>query len=404
MPLLNENFLRLKSGYLFPEIARRVNEFETANLSARVIRMGLGDVTQPLPQAATDAMHRAVDEMSQAHSFRGYGPPQGYEFLREAIAKHDFQSRGCDISADEVFVSDGAKSDLGNILDLFDRDNLVAIPDPVYPVYVDSNIMAGTRIVFLPATEAGGFVPQVPHERVDIVYLCSPNNPTGAVMSRDQLAEWVAYARDAGAVIFFDAAYEGYITDPATPHSIFEIPGARDCAIEFRSFSKLAGFTGVRAGFTVVPKSLQARTKSAENAELHRHWLRRHTTKFQGISYIISRGAQAVFSPEGKAQCRTLVAYYLTNSRLMRANLTQLGLHCFGGEQAPYVWLKTPSSMKSWDYFDVLLKRAHIVCTPGLGFGSLGEGYVRLSAFNSRENTEEALRRIAGVTASHESG
>lgn len=400
MPLLNENFLKLKSGYLFPEIARRVKEFENANPSARVIRMGLGDVTQPLPQAVTDAMHRAVDEMAQAHSFRGYGPPQGYEFLREAIATNDFRSRGCDVSADEVFVSDGAKSDLGNILDLFDRENVVAIPDPVYPVYVDSNIMAGTKIVYLPATEANGFVPQVPAERVDIIYLCSPNNPTGAVMSREQLVRWVAFARGAGAVIFFDAAYEGYITDPATPHSIFEIDGARECAIEFRSFSKLAGFTGVRAGFTVVPKSVRAKTKSGEPGELHRHWLRRHTTKFQGISYIISRGAEAVFSPDGRSQCRALVDYYLANARLMRANLTKLGLKCFGGQQAPYVWLKTPSSMKSWDYFDLLLKRAEIVCTPGLGFGSLGEGYVRLSAFNSKEGTEEAMTRIAKITAS----
>jgi len=267
-------------------------------------------------------------------------------------------------------------------------------------VYVDSNIMAGTKIVYLPATEANGFVPQVPAERVDIIYLCSPNNPTGAVMSREQLVRWVAFARGAGAVIFFDAAYEGYITDPATPHSIFEIDGARECAIEFRSFSKLAGFTGVRAGFTVVPKSVRAKTKSGEPGELHRHWLRRHTTKFQGISYIISRGAEAVFSPDGRSQCRALVDYYLANARLMRANLTKLGLKCFGGQQAPYVWLKTPSSMKSWDYFDLLLKRAEIVCTPGLGFGSLGEGYVRLSAFNSKEGTEEAMTRIAKITAS----
>jgi LL-diaminopimelate aminotransferase len=400
MPLLNENFLKLKSGYLFPEIARRVKEFESTNPSARVIRMGLGDVTQPLPQAVTEAMHRAVDEMSRTESFRGYGPPQGYEFLREAIAKNDFQSRGCDIAADEIFISDGAKSDLGNILDLFDRDNVVAIPDPVYPVYVDSNLMAGTKLVFLPATEANGFVPQIPQERVDVVYLCSPNNPTGAVMSRDQLARWVEYAHDSGAVIFFDAAYEGYITDPATPHSIFQIPGARDCAIEFRSFSKLAGFTGVRVGFTVVPKSLRVRTRSGEQVELHRHWLRRHTTKFQGISYIISRGAEAVFSPSGKEQCRKLVDYYLANARLMRESLMALGLHCFGGKQAPYVWLKTPSSRKSWDYFDLLLKQAQTVCTPGLGFGSLGEGYVRLSAFSSRENTEEAMRRIGEITAS----
>ena len=404
MALVNENHLKLKAGYLFPEIARRVKAFTDANPQARpLIRMGLGDVTEPLPPAVIDAMHRAVDEMSHRESFRGYGPPQGYDFLRHAIATNDFQARGCDISADEVFVSDGAKSDLGNILDLFSSRNIVAIPDPVYPVYVDSNVMAGTtgplnhrgeydRIVYLPATVENGFVPEIPRTKVDIVYLCSPNNPTGSVIRRDALTQWVNWARDERVTIFFDSAYEGFITDDSIPHSIFEIPGAREVAIEFRSFSKLAGFTGLRAGFTVVPKSLLLRTAADDDndgVELHRLWHRRHATKFQGISYVVSRAAEAVYSPAGREQCRVLINHYLGNAQLIRERLASAGLSVFGGEHGPYAWVKTPGQVKSWDFFELLLGQANVICTPGLGFGLNGEGYVRLTAFNSRRTPKK---------------
>lgn len=412
MAFLNENFLKLKAGYLFPEIGRRVKAFSADNPGAKVIRMGIGDVTEPLTPATVAAMHKAVDEMGTRETFRGYGPEQGYDFLREAIVKHDFVARGCEVAADEVFISDGSKCDCANILDIFasgaanGQGNAIAVTDPVYPVYVDTNVMAGNTgnadeqgeylgLTYLRCTAESGFAPELPSGHVDIIYLCSPNNPTGAVLSRAQLAQWVEYARANDAIILFDAAYEAYIADPSIPHSIYEIPGARECAIEFRSFSKTAGFTGTRAAFTVVPKTLKGKTRDGKAVDLYPLWMRRHTTKFNGISYIVQRGAEAIYSPEGKQQVRTLVDGYLANARLIRDELGKLGMACFGGVNAPYVWIETPGRVPSWDYFDTLLTRANVVCTPGSGFGRSGEGYIRLSAFNSRSNVEEALSRIA---------
>jgi LL-diaminopimelate aminotransferase len=406
MALINENFLKLKAGYLFPEIGRRVRAFSAANPDAKVIRLGIGDVTEPLPQAIVQAMHKALDEMAVRESFRGYGPEQGYDFLRDAIVASDFRPRGCDVAADELFVSDGSKCDCGNILDIMGTGNAIAVTDPVYPVYVDTNVMAGNTgspdaageypgLQYLRCTAETGFAPSLPQGKVDVIYLCSPNNPTGAVLTRDQLTQWVAYARANDAIIFFDAAYEAYITDPSIPHSIYEIPGARECAIEFRSFSKTAGFTGVRAAFTVVPKSLTGRTKDGQRVDLYGLWMRRHTTKFNGINYVVQRGCEAVYSAEGKQQVRGLVDHYLANAKLIREGLTKLGYKVFGGVNAPYAWIETPGREPSWNYFDRLLKTANVVCTPGSGFGKSGEGYVRLSAFNSRANVEEALARIA---------
>ncbi len=405
MALVNEHFLKLKAGYLFPEIARRVNAFCDAHPDARVIRLGIGDVTEPLPPAVVEAMHRAVDEMARRETFRGYGPEQGYEWLRSAIVENEFRPRGVDISPDEVFVSDGAKCDTGNILDIFGLDNVVAVIDPVYPVYVDTNVMAGRTgpadesgryegLVYVPITEENEFVPAVPDRPVDLIYLCYPNNPTGTVATRETLQRWVDYARSHDAVILFDAAYEAYITEPDIPHSIYEIEGARDVAIEFRSFSKNVGFTGTRCAFTVVPRSVTGRTSSGERVELHRLWNRRQSTKFNGVAYIVQRGAEAAYSPEGKRQVRQLVDFYLENARLLREGLQQAGFRVYGGVNAPYVWLKTPNGLSSWDFFDLLLEQAHLVGTPGSGFGSAGEGYFRLSAFNSRENVEEAVDRI----------
>ena len=408
MPFINENFLKLKAGYLFPEIGRRVRAFAEANPGAKIIRMGIGDVTEPLPPAVIDAMHRALDEMGRRETFRGYGPEQGYDFLRDAIAKHDFHARGCtDVAADEIFVSDGSKSDCGNILDILGDGNAIAVTDPVYPVYVDTNVMAGHTgapdergefpgLVYLRGTPENDFSPDVPRQRVDIVYLCSPNNPTGTVITRDQLARWVEYARANDALILFDAAYEAYI-DPDNrdvPHSIYEIPGARDCAIEFRSFSKTAGFTGVRAGFTVVPKLLAGRTRDGRKVELHKLWYRRHTTRNNGISYVQQRGCEAVYSDAGRRQVMELVGFYKTNARIICERLTKLGMRVFGGVHAPYAWAQTPGGQSSWQFFDRLLNECHVVCTPGSGVGVSGEGYVRLSAFNSRENVEEAMRRL----------
>jgi LL-diaminopimelate aminotransferase len=405
MPYANENYLKLKAGYLFPEIARRVKTFCEENPDARVIRLGIGDVTEPLPPAITEAMRRAVEEMGQRESFRGYGPEQGYEFLREAIAEHDFRSRGCDISPEEIFVSDGSKCDTGNILEIFGPGNRIAVTDPVYPVYVDTNVMAGNTgpanesgefegLVYLKASAESGFNPPLPEEKVDIIYLCSPNNPTGTALARTQMEEWVSYARNNGSVLLFDAAYEAFIQDPDIPHSIYEIPGAREVAIEFRSFSKLAGFTGVRCAFTVIPSDLEARTQDGRPVKLHALWTRRHTTKFNGVSYITQRGAEAVYSPEGRRQTREIIAFYLENARIIRETLQEAGLTVFGGVNAPYVWVETPGRMPSWEFFDALLKRAHVVCTPGSGFGAAGEGYIRISAFNSRENVQEAMRRV----------
>lgn len=407
MAYINDNYLKLKAGYLFPEIARRVKTFSEQNPQTDIIRMGIGDVTEPLPQACIQAMHQAVDEMARRQTFKGYGPEQGYDFLRQAIARNDFQSRGAPITPDEVFVSDGSKCDCANILDILGNQNVIAVTDPVYPVYVDTNVMAGhtgeadasgeyVGLVYMRATADNDFVPAIPEQKVDVIYLCSPNNPTGAVLSRQQLTAWVDYARKNKALILFDAAYEAFISDPEIPHSIYEIDGATECAIEFRSFSKTAGFTGTRCAFTVIPKSLQGHTRSGETVDLWRLWNRRHTTKFNGVSYIIQKGAEAVYSDAGRQQIRTLIDHYMTNARLIRESLERAGLKVFGGVNAPYCWVKTPNQTRSWDFFDHLLHKAHVVCTPGSGFGSAGEGYVRFSAFNSRENVQEAMKRVTG--------
>ena len=405
MARINDNYLKLAAGYLFPEIGRRVKAFCEANPTAKVIRMGIGDVTEPLPAACIAAMHKATDEMAVRSSFRGYGPEQGYDFLREAIAKHDYQSRGCEISANEIFVSDGSKCDVGNILDVFGADNTIAVQDPVYPVYVDTNVMVGRTgvadangrypgLVYLPCTSDNGFTPALPAGKVDLIYLCSPNNPTGTVASRETLTKWVEYARANEAIILFDSAYEAYITDPAIPRSIYEIPGARECAIEFRSFSKTAGYTGLRCAFTVVPQALLGRTADGSPKDIHSLWNRRHCTKFNGVSYPVQRAAEAIYSPEGAQQVKSVIAFYLENAKLLREGIAQAGVEVFGGVNAPYIWLKTPRGMKSWEFFDKLLSEAHLVGTPGSGFGSCGEGYFRLSAFNSRENTIEAVSRF----------
>ncbi|MEA5573738.1 LL-diaminopimelate aminotransferase [Calothrix sp. UHCC 0171] len=405
MATINDNYLKLKAGYLFPEIARRVNTFAEANPDAKVIRLGIGDVTEPLPEACRTAMIKAVEEMGTRNGFKGYGPEQGYAWLREAIAKHDFQARGCDIDASEIFISDGSKCDNGNILDIFGDNNKIAVTDPVYPVYVDTNVMAGHTgdaneageyegLVYLPVTAENNFTAQIPTEKVDLIYLCFPNNPTGATATKEHLQAWVEYAKANGSIIFFDAAYEAFISDPSLPHSIYEIEGARDCAIEFRSFSKNAGFTGTRCALTVVPKTLTAKSADGTNVELWKLWNRRQSTKFNGVSYIIQRGAEAVYSSEGKAQTKALVSFYMENAKIIRERLTAAGIQVYGGVNAPYVWLKTPNNLSSWDFFDKLLNTANVVGTPGSGFGAAGEGYFRISAFNSRENVEEAMRRI----------
>jgi len=405
MPHINDSYLKLKAGYLFPEIGRRVTAFCNAHPDAKVIRLGIGDVTEPLPPAITQAMHQAVDEMASRETFRGYGPEQGYDFLRNAIAEHDYKARGCEIAADEIFISDGSKCDTGNILDIFGLQNRVAMQDPVYPVYVDTNVMAGRTgaadesgryegLTYLPCTAENDFTPDLPEQPVDLIYLCYPNNPTGAVASRETLTKWVEYAKKTGALILFDAAYEAYITDENIPRTIYEIPGARDVAIEFRSFSKNAGFTGTRCAFTVVPKSVMGTTGDGKQQAIHPLWNRRHTTKFNGVSYIVQRGAEAVYSPEGKQQISELVGFYLENAEILRNGLESVGIEVFGGVNAPYIWLKTPQGQGSWDFFDHLLTQANLVGTPGSGFGASGEGYFRLSAFNSRENIEEAVVRI----------
>ncbi len=405
MAQINENYLKLKAGYLFPEIARRVNAFSDANPDAKIIKLGIGDVTEPLTPAVVEAMHKAVDEMSSRETFRGYGPEQGYDFLRDKIAANDYQARGCDISADEIFISDGSKCDTGNILDILGRDNKIAVGDPVYPVYVDTNVMAGHTgeadetgkyegLVYLPMTAENDFTPSIPDQKVDVIYLCYPNNPTGAVASKETLARWVAYAKENDALIMYDAAYERFISDPSIPHSIYEIEGARDVAIEFRSFSKTAGFTGTRCAFTVVPHSLKTKASDGTEVELHKLWNRRQSTKFNGVSYIIQRAAEAVYTPEGQKQVNETVAYYMANAKQMRETFAEIGIESYGGENAPYVWLKTPGGLDSWSFFDKLLKEAHVVGTPGSGFGAAGEGYFRLSAFNSHANVEEALGRI----------
>lgn len=405
MATLNDNYLKLKAGYLFPEIARRVNAFAEANPDAKIIRLGIGDVTEPLPEACRNAMVQAVEDMGKRDTFKGYGPEQGYAWLREKIAAHDFQARGCEISADEIFISDGSKCDTGNILDIFGDDNIIAVTDPVYPVYVDTNVMAGhtgdanekgeyAGLVYIPITAENNFTAAIPTQKVDLIYLCFPNNPTGATATKEHLTAWVEYAKANGSIILYDAAYEAFISDPNLPRSIYEIPGAKDCAIEFRSFSKTAGFTGTRCAFTVVPKTLTAKAKDGSDVELWKLWNRRQATKFNGVSYIIQRAAEAVYSEAGKAQVKALIQFYMENAKIIRQQLTAAGLTVYGGENAPYVWVKTPQGLSSWDFFDKLLQTCNVVGTPGSGFGAAGEGYFRISAFNSRENVEEAMRRI----------
>ena len=410
MATINSNFLKLKAGYLFPEIARRVRVYteENPDKAARIIRCGIGDVTEPLPAAVVKAMHEGVDEMATREGFKGYGPEQGYEFLRQAIVDHQFAELG--ISADEVFISDGSKCDTGNILDIFGKGNVIAITDPVYPVYVDTNVMAGNTgdadekgayegLLYLPCNAANGFVADVPAAKADLIYLCFPNNPTGAVATRSQLEAWVKYAKANDAIILFDAAYEAFIQDPEIPHSIFEIEGARDCAIEFRSFSKNGGFTGVRCAYIVIPKTVSGKSDTGERIPLHQLWSRRHSTKFNGASYPVQKGAAAVFSPEGKAQVSALIEHYMGNAKLLREAAAGAELPVFGGENAPYVWVGCPAGLSSWDMFDKMLGEAQVVITPGSGFGSAGEGYFRISAFNSRANVEEVCRRLKALVA-----
>jgi len=405
MALINENFIKIPATYLFSEIAKRVAQHKEAHPEANIIRMGIGDVSLPLPDASVDAMIAAAEEQRHAATFRGYGPEQGYAFLRDAIVANDYAAKGLDITADEIFVSDGAKSDTGNIGDIFDVNNKVAITDPSYPVYVDTNAMAGragepnernewSNLVYLPCTAENNFVPQLPTEKVDIVYLCYPNNPTGTTLTKDQLAVWVKYARENKAIILFDAAYEAFITEENVPHSIYEIEGAKEVAIEFRSFSKTAGFTGTRCGYTVVPKALVGYTENGETVALNKLWNRRHSTKFNGTSYVVQRAAEATYSPEGKKQVKALIEFYTENARIIREGLLKAGYTIYGGKNAPYVWAKAPKGMGSWDYFDYLLKEKNIVTTPGAGFGASGEGFVRFSAFGSREATIEAMKRL----------
>jgi LL-diaminopimelate aminotransferase len=405
MATINDNYLKLKAGYLFPEIARRVSVFAETNPEAKIIRLGIGDVTEPLPEACRTAMIKAVEDMGNREDFKGYGPEQGYAWLREKIAQHDFQARGCDVDASEIFISDGSKCDCGNILDIFGNNNTIAVTDPVYPVYVDTNVMAGHTgdanekgeyggLVYLPISANNNFTAQIPSQKVDLIYLCFPNNPTGATASKEHLKAWVDYAKANGSIIFFDAAYEAFINDPNIPHSIYEIEGARECAIEFRSFSKNAGFTGTRCALTVVPKTLTGKAADGSNVEIWKLWNRRQSTKFNGVSYIVQRGAEAVYSEEGKAQIKALIDFYMENAKIIREKLTQAGISVYGGVNAPYVWVKTPNNLSSWDFFDKLLHTCNVVGTPGSGFGAAGEGYFRISAFNSRANVEEAMKRI----------
>ena len=411
MAYLNENYLKLQAGYLFPEIARRVRDFCEANSEAakRLIRCGIGDVTEPLPRVVIDAMKRAVDELGNRETFRGYGPEQGYEFLRSTIAQYDYRDRKIDIADDEIFVSDGSKCDCGYVLDILGDQNKVAVPDPVYPVYVDTNVMAGhsgaaksdgsyEEIVYLPCTAENRFVPEPPKEHVDLVYLCFPNNPTGAVASRKQLSRWVDYAREHESLLLFDAAYEAYISEREIPHSIFEIPGARECAVELRSFSKSGGFTGVRCGFTVMPKSVVGRADSGKKLPLHPLWHRRWSTKANSVSYPVQRGAEALYSPEGRQQMRALIEHYMGNAKILRDACAKIDMKVFGGINAPYIWVKTPAGLTSWQTFDRMLRELNVVITPGSGFGAQGEGYFRISAFNSRENAEEVAHRLQNLS------
>ena len=401
---VNENFLLLPESYLFSEVARKVKEFQEENPEVKVIRMGIGDVTRPLCKAAIEAMHRAVDDEADTATFHGYGPEQGYAFLRDKIADFDYKKQGIDISPDEIFIGDGAKSDLGNFFDILAQDSTVAVTDPVYPVYVDTNVMGGRGgkrhgehhegIIYIPLNKANKYVPQLPEQRPDVIYLCSPNNPTGTAMTRAELKKWVDYARKENSLILFDSAYEAYIHSEYVPHSIYEIEGAKEVAVEFRSFSKTAGFTGVRCGYTVVPFAVKGCDSEGKDVSLNRLWNRRQCTKFNGASYISQRAAEAVYSPEGREQIKETIEYYMENARMMRESLTEAGYDVIGGVDSPYIWLKTPQGMTSWEFFDYLLKTHGIVGTPGSGFGEEGEGYLRLTAFNTHEATREALLRV----------
>ncbi|MEN9631716.1 MAG: LL-diaminopimelate aminotransferase [Verrucomicrobiota bacterium] len=402
---INENYTKLKASYLFSDIAKRVAAYVAANPSKPVIRLGIGDVTEPLPPVCIEALHAATDELAKRATFKGYGPEQGYAFLREAVAQHDYAARGCQIEADEIFISDGSKCDCGNLQEIFAQDIRLAIPDPVYPVYVDTNVMAGRTgasvdgryqgVTYLESTPANHYVPSVPSVATDLIYLCFPNNPTGAVATKAQLTAWVEYAKKNQAIILFDSAYEAYIRNPAIPHSIYEIPGAREVAIEFRSFSKTAGFTGTRCAYTVIPKSLLAWDHQGQPHAVHALWNRRHTTKFNGVAYPIQKAAAAIYTAAGQQQTSQLINFYLDNAKLIREAMTKLGFSCIGGDNAPYIWINT--GRDSWAFFDTLLNKAQVVCTPGAGFGQCGEGHVRISAFNSRENVEAALVRIAAA-------
>ncbi len=403
---VNENFLNLQDSYLFSTVAKKVSEYSEKNPDKKIIKLGIGDVTRPIVPAVAEAMHKAVDEMANISTFKGYGPEQGYEFLRKAIAENDYKSRGVDINIDEIFVSDGAKCDCGNIVDIFGIDNKIAITDPVYPVYLDTNVMSGRsgkynketgkyeNIVYMPATAENNFIPELPKEKVDIIYLCFPNNPTGTTLTKKELEKWVKYAKENSAIILYDSAYEAFISEADVPHTIYEIDGAKDVAIEFRSFSKTAGFTGVRCAYAVVPKSVYGYTKNGEKVELNKLWNRRQCTKFNGVSYIVQKGAEAVYSVEGQKEIQENIAYYMENARIIRDGLTEAGFTVFGGKNAPYIWLKVPEGLTSWEFFDKLLSKVNVVGTPGVGFGPSGEGYFRLTAFGTKENTIEAINRI----------
>lgn len=410
MAKINQNFLNLQGSYLFSEIAKRRTKFIQDNPSAQIISLGIGDVTRALPEAVTKAMHAAVDELATVGDFRGYGPEQGYDFLVNAIIEHDYKARGIDLASNEVFVSDGSKCDVGNIQEIFSQDAVIAVQDPVYPVYVDTNVMAGRsgafsketnryeNIVYLPCNAENNFKPSLPDRKVDLIYLCYPNNPTGMTLTKDELKVWVDYAKANDAIILFDSAYEAYIQENDVPHSIYEIEGAKDVAIEFRSYSKTAGFTGVRCAYTIVPRAVKAKDENGNEVSVADLWNRRHTTKFNGVSYVTQRGAEAIYSAEGKAQIASLVDYYMSNAAIIRDGLKSIGLTVYGGVNAPYIWLQTPKGLDSWTFFDKLLSEANIVGTPGVGFGQSGQGYFRLTAFGSRENTEKAVERITKLS------
>ena len=397
MSLINENFLKLQDSYLFSTIAKKVAKYTEENPDKQIIKLGIGDVTRPIVPACVEAMHKAVDEIGTTEGFKGYGPEQGYDFLRTAIVENDYKTRGVKIEKDEIFVSDGAKCDCGNIVDIFGKGNKVAITDPVYPVYLDTNIMSGREVIYLPVTAENNFVPELPKEKVDMIYLCFPNNPTGTVLTKEELKKWIDYAKENNSVILYDAAYEAFITEENIPHSIYEVEGAKEVAIEFRSYSKTAGFTGVRCAYVVIPKELKGITKNGEEVSYNKLWNRRTCTKFNGVSYIVQRAAEATYSEEGRKQIQENINYYLENARIIKQGLEKAGFTCYGGVNSPYVWLKVPDGMTSWEFFDELLEKANVVGTPGSGFGPHGEGYFRLTAFGTKENTQKAIERIMNL-------